>query len=150
MMTGEANYHDDWEIAYAYRDDDAVVVFFFDWYNGKKYANLRRCIEKDEFRGPTKLGIKFACSLLPEVLSAVTKIKAKGTLEVGYEVLRVQKNRTTFLTIRVEYYQGRFGIDFRNFMKTARYTGYTKQGIRIGYEQIRHLITGFQLLNDGS
>lgn len=51
------------------------------------------------------------------------------------EIGRIPKNDTTEIVIKVDDYGGNPGVTIREFVKTERYTGFTKQGTRILKEQ---------------
>ncbi|MBI4363196.1 MAG: hypothetical protein HY558_08495 [Euryarchaeota archaeon] len=44
---------------------------------------------------------------------------------------RIKKNDSTEIVIRRSEYRGLFGIDIREYVNTATYTGWSKSGIRI-------------------
>lgn len=47
------------------------------------------------------------------------------------EIDRIQKNPETDIVIRIDEYNGRTGVTIREFVKSERYTGFTKAGTRI-------------------
>ena len=50
---------------------------------------------------------------------------------------RVKKSETTELVIRKTEFKGSAGIDIREYVKSERYTGWSKNGIRIPVDQWR-------------
>ena len=44
---------------------------------------------------------------------------------------RIKKNDTTDIVVRVDDFGGRKGLTIREFVKSDRYTGFTKSGVRI-------------------
>src|SRR3989344_4592016 len=44
---------------------------------------------------------------------------------------KINKNETTDIVIRVDDFGGRKGVTIREFVTSDRYTGFTKQGVRI-------------------
>ena len=47
------------------------------------------------------------------------------------DIDRIQKNPDTDIVIRVDEYLGKKGLTIREFVKSERYTGFTKAGTRI-------------------
>jgi len=51
------------------------------------------------------------------------------------EVGRVKKTDTTEIVIKVDDYGGQKGVTIRGYLTSEKYTGFTKQGIRIPAEK---------------
>ena len=47
------------------------------------------------------------------------------------DIGKISKNDTTDIVVRVDDFGGRKGITIREFVTSDRYTGFTKQGVRI-------------------
>ena len=47
------------------------------------------------------------------------------------DIDRIAKNPETDIVIRIDEYLGRKGLTIREFVKSERYTGFTKAGTRI-------------------
>lgn len=47
------------------------------------------------------------------------------------DIGKIEKNPTTDIIIRVDDFGGRKGLTIREFVKSERYTGFTKAGIRV-------------------
>ena len=50
---------------------------------------------------------------------------------------RIKKSETTELVVRRTEFRGSAGIDIREYVTSERYTGWSKNGIRIPIEQWR-------------
>ena len=56
---------------------DAVkIVFYYDFFNEKFWANIRKFVKSKKYTGPTKQGIKFDPAKLPEIKNAIDKANA--------------------------------------------------------------------------
>jgi hypothetical protein len=44
---------------------------------------------------------------------------------------RIKKNDTTDIVVRIDDFGGKKGLTIREFVKSERYTGFTKSGVRI-------------------
>lgn len=51
------------------------------------------------------------------------------------EIGRIKKNADTDIVVRMDDYGGKRGVTIREFIKSERYTGFTKQGTRIPSEK---------------
>ncbi len=51
------------------------------------------------------------------------------------EIGRLRKNDTTEIVVQKTEYRGAVGIDLREYVTSERYTGWSKNGIRIPVEQ---------------
>ena len=47
------------------------------------------------------------------------------------DIGKIEKNPTTDIIVRVDDFGGRKGLTIREFVKSERYTGFTKAGIRV-------------------
>ncbi len=47
------------------------------------------------------------------------------------DIDRIQKNQETDIVIRIDDFNGKKGVTIREFVKSDRYTGFTKAGTRI-------------------
>jgi pimeloyl-CoA synthetase len=51
------------------------------------------------------------------------------------EIGRLRQNETTEIVVQKTEYRGAVGIDLREYVTSERYTGWSKNGIRIPVEQ---------------
>ena len=51
------------------------------------------------------------------------------------EIGRLRKNETTEIVVQKTEYRGAVGIDLREYVTSERYTGWSKNGIRIPVEK---------------
>lgn len=51
------------------------------------------------------------------------------------DIDRIPKNQETDIVIRIDDFGGKAGLTIREFVKSERYTGFTKAGTRISAEQ---------------
>jgi len=64
------------------------------------------------------------------------------------EIGRLRKNETTEIVVQKTEYRGAVGIDLREYVTSERYTGWSKNGIRIPVEQwpdFKAILDGVQL-----
>jgi hypothetical protein len=53
------------------------------------------------------------------------------------DIDRITKNPETDIVIRIDDFGGRVGLTIREFVKSERYTGFTKAGTRIPADQFK-------------
>lgn len=53
------------------------------------------------------------------------------------DIDRIQKNPDTDIVIRIDDFGGKVGLTIREFVKSERYTGFTKAGTRIPAEHFK-------------
>lgn len=54
------------------------------------------------------------------------------------DIDRIPKNQETDIVIRIDDFGGKAGLTIREFVKSERYTGFTKAGTRISAEQFQN------------
>ncbi|MDI9616465.1 MAG: PC4/YdbC family ssDNA-binding protein [Methanothrix sp.] len=54
--------------------------------------------------------------------------------EVEEEIGRIRKNESTEVVIRKTEFRGSVGVDIREYLTSERYTGWSKNGVRIPIE----------------
>jgi len=62
------------------------------------------------------------------------KTKTSSGIAMG-EMGRIRKNDTTEIVIQMTEFHGSIGIDIREYVTSERYTGWSKNGIRIPVEK---------------
>ena len=65
------------------------------------------------------------------------------------EIGRVRKSDTTETVIRKTEFRGSVGIDIREYVTSERYTGWSKNGIRIPLEQWKSFKEILNKVDDG-
>lgn len=53
------------------------------------------------------------------------------------DIDRIAKSADTDIVIRIDDYGGRRGLTIREFVKSEKYTGFTKSGLRIPAEKFK-------------
>lgn len=53
------------------------------------------------------------------------------------DIDRIQKNKETDIVIRIDDYNGKRGLTIREFVKSEKYTGFTKAGLRIPADKFK-------------
>lgn len=118
-----------WEVT-----QSAEVLFYYDFYKGKIWANIRKFSKSEKYTGPTKAGIKFSPEILPKIIESLKTVETRKDTLTDEELLRLPKNNSADLVIHASIYKGSLGIDIREWQRGNHYTGWTKKGIRFNID----------------
>lgn len=64
------------------------------------------------------------------------------------DIDRIQKSQDTDIVIRIDDYNGKRGVTIREFVKSERYTGFTKAGTRIPAEKFKLFKAAINLIDE--
>lgn len=53
------------------------------------------------------------------------------------DIDRIEKNKETDIVIRIDEYNGKKGLTIREYVKSDKYTGFTKAGTRIPADKFK-------------
>ncbi|MHC4678329.1 MAG: PC4/YdbC family ssDNA-binding protein, partial [Planctomycetota bacterium] len=107
------------------------VVFFLDTYKDKCSANIRKFITSEQYTGPTKSGIKLTKQQLEPLYKTLTDLSNDlETIQEG-ELLAIPLRQGCYISVRINYFNGAYGLDIRQYLSTEKYKGPSKKGIRI-------------------
>ena len=128
---------------------DAVkILFYYDYYNEKFWANIRKFVKSKKYTGPTRQGIKFDPAKLPEIKNAIEKANAQADTIKNEEFLRIQRTENRDLVVHASDFKGSIGVDIRVWLKTEKYKGWTKDGIRFPVNTLPRVLEAFQKMID--
>jgi hypothetical protein len=64
------------------------------------------------------------------------------------DIDKIQKNPDTEIVIRIDDFGGKRGLTIREFVKSDRYTGFTKAGTRIPIEKFKQFKDAINSINE--
>ena len=67
---------------------------------------------------------------------------------VDKEIDRIPKNQETDIVIRIDEFNGKAGLTIREFVKSERYTGFTKAGTRIPADKFKIFKQAINSINE--
>ena len=107
------------------------VIFYIDTYKGDEFANIRKFVKSKRYTGPTKSGVKLTKRQLEILCKALSKIP--GDLEGASEgeFARIPVSENWFIWVGINYFNGEYGLDIRQYLQTEKYTGPSKKGVRL-------------------
>jgi hypothetical protein len=65
------------------------------------------------------------------------------------DIDRITKNAETDIVIRIDDFGGKTGLTIREFVKSERYTGFTKAGTRIPAEYFKQFKEAINMIDEG-
>lgn len=65
------------------------------------------------------------------------------------DIDRIPKNQDTDIVIRIDDFGGKAGLTIREFVRSERYTGFTKAGTRIAAEHFKSFKEAINSINEG-
>lgn len=128
--------------------DSVEIVFYYDYFNDKIWANIRKFIKSKKYTGSTKQGIKFDPAKLPEIKNAFDKAYKQADTIQDEEFLRISRSPNRDLVVHASVYKGSVGVDLRVWLKTEKYKGWTKNGIRFTIDIIPRVLEALQKMID--
>ena len=128
--------------------DSVEVVFYYDYFNDKVWANIRKFIKSKKYTGSTKQRIKFDPAKLPEIKNAFDKANDKADTIQDEEFLRIPRSPNRDLVVHASVYKGSPGVDLRIWLKTEKYKGWTKDGIRFPINILPRVLEALQKMID--
>lgn len=65
------------------------------------------------------------------------------------DVARIPKNNETDIVVRIDDFGGKIGVTIREFVRSERYTGFTKAGTRISVENFKTFKDAINSIDEG-
>ncbi len=128
--------------------ESVKIVFYYDYFNDEVWANIRKFIKSKKYTGPTKQGIKFDPAKLPEIKNAFARTNDQADTIQDEEFLRIPRSPNRDLVVHASVYKGSLGVDLRVWLKTEKYKGWTKDGIRFPIDLIPRVLETLQKMID--
>lgn len=122
--------------------DSSELRFYVDEYKGHRYGSIRTFVTGDAYSGPTKAGVTLNARVLEEIIPVLEKLPAEPSETADRELLRVPRKLGVELVVRITLHKGTIGIDLREWVEEAGYTGWSKKGVRVPYNGLS-VMTGY-------
>lgn len=124
------------------------VIFYIDMYKGERFANIRKFIRSERYTGPTKKGIKLTKQQLEPIIKALTKLSGDLDTIQEEELASIPISEDRHISIRINYFNGAYGLDIRHYISNKKYKGPLKKGIRIPLEHTKDVSAYCQKMLD--
>lgn len=111
------------------------IRFYVSKYKGKLYGHIRKYVKTETYTGPTQAGITMTKEAVEAVHKALEPLRVQD--QAGeLELVRLPRGPGLELVARLSLYKEKVGVDFREWVATEAYTGWSKKGVRIPYEHL--------------
>jgi len=128
--------------------DSVEIIFYYDYFNDKVWANIRKFIKSKKYTGPTKQGIKFDPAKLQEIKNAFAKANNQEATMQDEEFLRIPRSPNRELVVHASAYKGTLGVDLRVWLNTEKYKGWIRDGLRFPIDIIPQVLEALQKMID--
>ena len=112
------------------------IIFYTDVYKGDEFANIRKFVKSEKYTGPTKSGIKLNKEQLHTICGILARAPRNLEKTKDEELGKIKISENLFIWVGFTYFKGQYGLDIRQYLKTEKYTGPSKKGIRIPLDYI--------------
>ena len=119
------------------------LVFSVGVWQGEARADVRKYKEGENYSGPTPAGLSLTAGLLDQLLDFLRPLGRSAPQADGIHKPAARKSRAS--EIRVAVIAADDGeslpkVDIREHIEKGNYTGFTKKGIRFGWDKLPHVI----------
>jgi hypothetical protein len=117
------------------------LKFYVDEYKGFKYGSIRTFVTGEGYTGPTKSGVTLNPAILAGVIEALETLPKTGaSFKEEKELGRFPKKIGVALVLRITLFKDAPGLDLREWVEEEGYTGWSKKGVRVPYEELASTI----------
>lgn len=116
-------------------DAGAEVRFYVSKFKGRLYAHIRKHVKRPGYEGPTSSGVALAGENVAAIQLAVEALDP-ASAGPERELARVPRGVGSDLVARVSVYKEKPALDFREWIMSGGYTGWSRKGVRIPYESL--------------
>lgn len=114
---------------------NSEIRFYVSKFKGKLYGHIRKFVKTESYAGPTQAGVTMTKETVESVRDAVKPLELKQAV-TDQELARLPRGPGLELVVRLSLYKEKPGIDFREWVSTPSYTGWSKKGVRVPYEHL--------------
>ena len=114
---------------------NSEIRFYVSKYKGKLYGHIRKFVKTETYSGPTQSGVTMTREAVDAVRQAVSTLNLKDAV-TDKELARLPRGPGLELVVRLSLYKEKPGIDFREWVTSPSYTGWSKKGVRIPYQEL--------------
>jgi len=116
-------------------DNYTELHFIVSYFRKNYFANVRQFLKTPRYTGYSKKGIVFKLATLESFINILDNFSPHQNIDFEQEIGKISKNNITDIIIRlVKGQKDSYVLDIREYLKSDRYEGWTKKGIRIPLE----------------
>lgn len=116
-------------------DEYTELHFLISPFRGQYLAHIRQYLKTAQYTGYTKRGVTLKPATLESIINILESFIPDKNVNYEQEIGKAQKNRITDVVVRlVKGQKDNYLLDIREYLKSDRYVGWTKKGVRIPVE----------------
>ena len=116
-------------------DNYTELHFIVSCFRKNYFANVRQFLKTPRYTGYSKKGIVFKLATLESFINILDNFSPHQNIDFEQEIGKISKNNITDIIVRlVKGQKDNYALDIREYLKSDRYEGWTKKGIRIPLE----------------
>jgi len=122
--------------------ESTKLIFNVSEWRGRQFADVRKFVASQKYKGWTKAGLSMNLRLLLELIDTLASLERSLPPKEEHEFKRISKGETEYIkvTILPPDDEGLPLVDVREFVDTPRYQGPTKRGIRFRWNLLPGLL----------
>lgn len=116
-------------------DKYSEVHFTISPFREEYFAQMREFLKTGRYTGYTKKGVACRVGTLESIINILDGLSPTQNVNREQEIGKVSKNDVTDVIVRiVKGQKNNYALDIREYLKSDRYEGWTKKGVRISLE----------------
>jgi len=124
------------------------IIFYVGKYKGTAFASIRKFIKSQKYTGPTKRGIMLNKRQLQIIYEILQRLQIDSETIQDQELIKIPLNDSRFIYVGINFFEGQYGLDIRQYLKTEKYAGPSKKGVRIPVEYFSDVVGYCQKMLD--
>lgn len=112
-------------------DESREIRFDVSRWRGKQFASIREFLKTPRYTGYTKRGFTLNSTLIESLKNSLQNFAFEESVHKESEICRIPKSDFIDIVARSIKSEKDYVIDIREFIKSERYEGWTKKGVRI-------------------
>jgi len=109
--------------------------FIVSYFKKNYFTSIRQFLKTPRYTGYTRKGIAFKLATLESLINILDNFSPHQNIDFEQEIGKISKNNITDIIVRlVKVQKDNYALDIREYLKSDRYEGWTKKGIRIPFK----------------
>jgi len=116
-------------------DKYTELRFIVSYFKKNYFTSIRQFLKTPRYTGYTRKGIAFKLATLESLINILDNFSPHQNIDFEQEIGKISKNNITDIIVRlVKVQKDNYALDIREYLKSDRYEGWTKKGIRIPFK----------------
>jgi len=116
-------------------DKYTELRFIVSYFRKNYFASVRQFLKTSHYTGYTRKGIAFKLATLESLINILDNFPPHQNIDFEQEIGKISKNNITDIIVSlVKGQKDDYALDIREYLKSDRYEGWTKKGVRIPFK----------------